>query len=359
MLVQNQTNAAKSLTISSNIVDNGGSSLTTAGAGIINLSGQNTYTGKTSVGSGTVNFTKRNSLYSGTTGSWTASNISVNGNATLGLNVGAVDEFSASDVTILSALGSATSGLKNGATLALDTTGATATGGVFTLTSPITNTNGNANVINLKKVGVNTLQLPAGPNTYTGTTTVSKGTLQLTGNNSLTGNTVVTMGNDATATFDLNGFSTTIGGLTGGGTTGGTVSLSVGNLTVNSSASATYAGSFSSTGGALTFNLGTLGSNVTTQTLTGGGMTGGNLTVANGTALLSPVSVTTWGSATIDTAVAPGNGSNAVLNVGANANLVTRYLMVGGDPAVDAFNNFNNFNGGSGLATGGTGTLTV
>ena len=121
----------------------------------------------------------------------------------------------------------------------MDTTNAT--GGVFALTSPITNTNSAANVINLSKIGVNTLQLAAGPNTYTGTT-VSKGTLQLTGNNSLTGNTVVTLANDATATFDLNGNNTTIGGLTGGGTTGGKVSLGTGNLTVVTPTNSTFAG---------------------------------------------------------------------------------------------------------------------
>ena len=226
-------------------------------------------------------FTKENSLYNNTPASWTASNISVNGGATLGLNVGGTGEFTASDVATLSALGTTTGGLRNGSILALDTTNAT--GGVFALTSPITNTNSGANVINLNKIGVNTLQLAAGPNTYTGTTTVSKGTLQLTGNNSLTGNTVVTIANDATATFDLNGFNTTIGGLTGGGTTGGKVSLGTGNLTVVTPTNSTYAGSFTSTGGGLNFNLGSLGSNAVTQTLTGGGSTGGNLTVTNGT----------------------------------------------------------------------------
>ena len=157
---------------------------------------------------------------------------------------------------------------------------------------------------------------------------------------------MVTLGNDATATFDLNGNNTTIGGLTGGGTTGGKVSLGTGNLTVVSPSNTTYAGSFTSAGGGVNFNLGALGSNAVTQTLTGGGSTGGNLTVANGTVVLSPAAATTWGSATSNMVIAPGNGSNSVLTVGANANLVSQYIMVGGDPATDAFNNFNGFNGG-------------
>jgi fibronectin-binding autotransporter adhesin len=355
VLVQNST--SKSLNIGSNIVDNSGSGLATAGAGTIVLSGQNNYTGKTSVGSGTVEFTKENSLYNNTPASWTASNISVNGGATLGLNVGGTGEFTASDVATLSALGTTTGGLRNGSILALDTTNAA--GGAFALTSPIANTNGGANVINLNKIGVNTLQLAAGPNTYTGTTTVSKGTLQMTGNNSLTGGTAVVMGNDPTATFDLNGNNTTVGGLTGGGTTGGKVSLGTGNLTVVSPSNATYAGSFTSAGGGVNFNLGALGSAAVTQTLTGGGSTAGNLTVANGTVVLSPAAATTWGSATSNMVIAPGNGSSSVLTVGANANVVSQYIMVGGDPATDAFNNFNNFNGGSGLSTGGVGTFNV
>ena len=57
VLVQNHpTNA---LNISSNIVDNGTSGLTTAGVGKTVLSGQNSYTGKTLIGSGTLQFAKR------------------------------------------------------------------------------------------------------------------------------------------------------------------------------------------------------------------------------------------------------------------------------------------------------------
>jgi autotransporter-associated beta strand protein len=96
-LVQN--NPTNTLTIGSNIVDNSGSGLATAGPGKIVLSGQNSYTGRTSVGSGTVQFTKENSLYNNTPASWTASNISVNGGATLGLNVGGTGEFKAIEVS--------------------------------------------------------------------------------------------------------------------------------------------------------------------------------------------------------------------------------------------------------------------
>ena len=112
---------------------------------------------------------------------------------TFGLNVGGAGEFTAANVATLAALGTATGGLTNGANLALDTTNAA--GGVFTLTSPIVNTNGGANAIGLTKNGVGTLQLAAGANSYTSLTTINKGTLQLTAANSLTGNTAVMIAN--------------------------------------------------------------------------------------------------------------------------------------------------------------------
>jgi fibronectin-binding autotransporter adhesin len=342
-LVLVQNSASNALNIGSNIVDNGTSGLATAGSGKIVLSGQNNYTGKTSIGGGTVQFTKENSLYNNTPASWTDSNISVNGGATLGLNVGGAGEFTASDVATLSAIGTTTGGLRNNAILGLDTTNAA--GGVFALTSPINNTNGGANSIGLSKTGINTLQLSGGPNTYTGPTTISKGTLQMSAPNSLTGGTVVTIANDATATFDLNGNDTTIGGLTGGGAAGGTVSLGTGNLTIVSPSNATYAGSFTGTG-AVNYNLGTLGSAATTQTLTGPGYTGGNLTLTNGTVLLSPTSATTWGSTTTNTTIATVNGSSGTLTVGAGATLTANNVVVAGNSPTNT-------------TTGGTGILNV
>ena len=68
------------LNISSNIVDNSGSGVTAAGAagaGRTILSGKNTYTGKTLIGPGTLQFANLQSLYDSTPASWTASNIVV------------------------------------------------------------------------------------------------------------------------------------------------------------------------------------------------------------------------------------------------------------------------------------------
>ena len=103
--------------------------------------------------------------------------------------------------------------------------------------------------------GVST-QVLSGANTYTGATTVSKGTLKagVASVANVSGafgkNSAVTMANDATAILDLNGFNTQIGSLAGGGATGGNVSLGSATLsTGGDNTSTSYAGVISGTGG--------------------------------------------------------------------------------------------------------------
>ncbi|CAN5667549.1 autotransporter-associated beta strand repeat-containing protein [soil metagenome] len=143
------------------------------GTGTQVLSGTNTYLGTTTVSAGTLQFGKKVSLYNSTPASWTSTNLIVESGATLAFNVGGAGEFDLTDINTLKALGTATGGFKTGSFLGLDTTG-----GNFTVSTAITNTNSNANVIGLTKLGSNTLTLSAA-NTYTGATTVSGGTLKL------------------------------------------------------------------------------------------------------------------------------------------------------------------------------------
>ena len=56
------------------------------------------------------------------------------------------------------------------------------------------------------------------------------------------------LANVAGATFDLNGNSTTLKSLSGGGSTGGTVAMGSGNLTFSGGANATFAGALTGTG---------------------------------------------------------------------------------------------------------------
>src|SRR5207253_4515456 len=150
--------------------------LTKIGTGTLTLSGANTYSGITTVAGGTLQFAQEVSLYNNVTANWTANNIVVGG--TLALNVGGAGEFTASDVTALLGLGTATGGFKSGSTIGFDTTNAV--GGNFTYNAVIANPNGGTNVLGLTKLGTGTLTL-SGANTYTGGTTVSKSTLQLSG----------------------------------------------------------------------------------------------------------------------------------------------------------------------------------
>jgi autotransporter-associated beta strand protein len=166
-------------TFSGTLADNTGGlvgNYTKTGAGTQILTGTNTYTGKTSILAGTLQFGKSASLYNATPASWTAANLAVKSGATAAFNVGGTGEFTAADILQLSALGGATGGFESGSFLALDTTNAT--GGVFTYSNAIANPNGGANVLGVAKLGSGTLTL-SGANTFTGGVVIRGGTLQI------------------------------------------------------------------------------------------------------------------------------------------------------------------------------------
>lgn len=149
--------------------------LTKSGAGTQVLSGTNSYTGKTTISAGVLKFGKQVSLYNNTPASWTDTNIQVDSAAMLALNVGGTGEFTSGDVAALIALGTPSSGFRNGSRLGLDTTNA---GGSFTHGSIIANPNAGANALALRKLGTGTLLLDQ-VNTYTGGTVVEGGTLKI------------------------------------------------------------------------------------------------------------------------------------------------------------------------------------
>ncbi|MBS0605299.1 MAG: autotransporter-associated beta strand repeat-containing protein, partial [Verrucomicrobia bacterium] len=101
----------------------------------------------------------------------------------------------------------------------------------------------------ITKQGSSTLTL-AGANTYTGTTTINKGTLAAGAVNALSQNSAVTFADDATAILDISGFNNRVASLSGGGSTGGNVTLGSNTLTLgNSITDTSYAGAISGTGG--------------------------------------------------------------------------------------------------------------
>jgi filamentous hemagglutinin family protein len=101
--------------------------------------------------------------------------------------------------------------------------------------------------VGLTKAGAGTLTL-SGDNTYSGTTTLSAGTLRLSGGAAIVDTGSVTIANAGGAILELTS-SETIGSLSGGGATGGDVSLNANTLTSGDASSTSYAGIISGSGG--------------------------------------------------------------------------------------------------------------
>ncbi len=165
--VGNSTAATYDLTISAGL-QNGDATpraLTKAGPGTLLLSGENTYTGVTSVSTGMLYATSPTAL----PGRTSAGKITVASGATLTVNAGGSGEFTPADLTTLltnATFASATS------ILGIDTSNAA--GGTFTAPN-LTGARG------LNKLGSGTLVLTGAGNTYSGTTTITAGSLILNG----------------------------------------------------------------------------------------------------------------------------------------------------------------------------------
>ncbi|MFO0362150.1 MAG: MopE-related protein, partial [Flavobacteriales bacterium] len=158
---------------------------------------------------------------------------------------------------------------------------------IYAINGPITGVGSNL-VVNALSAG--TLSL-GGISTYGGSTTINSGTVRLSlGDDRLPVTTDVTLANTAGATLNLDGFNQTIASLTGGGTTGGNITLGAGTLTVNQSSSTTYAGVISGLGG-----LTKTGSGVLTLTHTANTLTGAT-TITGGELRLNPTANVTYAS---------------------------------------------------------------
>lgn len=102
----------------------------------------------------------------------------------------------------------------------------------------------------LTKTGDGTLTFSGTGNTYTGSTTVTTGTVAAANANALSAASAFTLANTAGVALDLRGFNQTIGSLAGGGASGGNVLLGAGTLTAGGDNSSTaFAGVVSGTGG--------------------------------------------------------------------------------------------------------------
>ncbi|MFH1044538.1 MAG: autotransporter-associated beta strand repeat-containing protein, partial [Pseudomonadota bacterium] len=265
-------NAADDLLISA-VVSGTDVGLNKAGTGTLTFSGANTYTGSTSITAGTLSVTNAAGINTG-------SALTVNG-GTLDINNITLNTLASANIQGTGAAGvGALTGTGAGAVYAGPITldGATTIGGAGTLTL-----NGivDGGAVALTKVGAGTLAL-GGANTYSGGTNVNGGTLQLGASGVLADAGAVTLADAALVVFDVNGKTETIGTLTGGGGTGGNISLGAGALTVTQGADGTYAGVISGTGAS---SLTKAGAN--TLTLSGANTYTGATTVSAGTLELS------------------------------------------------------------------------
>jgi len=168
-------------------------SLVKQGSFTQNLGATNNYSGTTTIQAGTLQFTKAAALYNNTAASWTASKITVESGATLGLLVGGTGEFTATDVgTIATNLtsGITNNGLKSGSFLGLNVTAPTTVSSVL---ADSTGTGGGA--VGLVKTGTAILTLDQA-NTYSGGTALNDGYLTAS-HNSAFGTGTVTLGTGA------------------------------------------------------------------------------------------------------------------------------------------------------------------
>jgi CSLREA domain-containing protein len=221
------------------------------GAGNLTLTGANTYSGTTTITAGTLKVGAANAL----------PNSDVTDNGTLDL---------AGNSIVIGALmgsGTVTSSVAGTPTLSVGNTG---NNGTFS--GVIQNGSG---TLALTKAGAGTETL-TGANTYSGTTTISAGTLQLGIANAIPNGSNVTV----TGTLDLNGLSDTIGALSGSGTVdnltaGGTPTLTVGN----NNAGGTFSGVIKNNTGTVSLTKAGTG----TEILTGANTYSGTTTISAGT----------------------------------------------------------------------------
>ena len=239
----------------------GTGSLTKAGAGTLELTGVNTYSGGTAFNGGSINITQNASL-GALSGGWS---------------------FDSGRLKYLAAFDSARSITINAGGGTFDTNGYGST-----LSGNISGSG------SFTKTGTGTVTLQ-GVNTYAGNTTIQEGVLKLSGGFAIPDGSPVSLSNVSGVKLDINGTNETIGSLSGGGTTGGNITLGTGQLTVQQIDNNTYSGIISDTG-----NVGSVvKSSSGALTLTGANTYGGGTTVNGGLLLVNNISGSGTGTGSV------------------------------------------------------------
>ena len=280
--------------ISANITTTG--NLSKLHAGTVLLSGSNSFAGNTTINAGILTIATTNAL----PGWSTSGRFRVSSGATLAV-YNAVTDASITNMVY------GTTNFLSGSALGFDTTSGNRTSSLV-----LSNTTNGAGVLGLRKDGANTLTL-TGANTYTGTTTISAGTLQLgdggsTGslatNSAITnnGNFTINRSNQVTQGTDFSSAAITgTGSFTQAGT--GTTTLNAAN---------TYTGTTTINGGTLAYGI--------NNAIDSGGVTvnGGTLDIG---AFTDTVGAVTLGSGTISGTGTLTGSSYSVTNGLISANL--------------------------------------
>ncbi len=345
-------NVARDSTLASDLIISsaiGGTNLNKNGNGTLVLSGANTYTGGTAVSAGVVNISNAYALGGPSGGTTTVSSgaaLQLQGGIAVGsqpltlngtgiANDGALRNISGNNswsgpVT----LGSATrvnsdagtltlSGNigGNGQNLSVGGAGSTVISGVIGTTTG-----------SLTKDGAGTVVL-AGSNTYTGGTNINAGTLKLGASERIADSSAVTISSGAT--FNLNGYTETIGALSGAGT----LQLASGTLIVGSgNASSTFSGSIA------TSDTGTLEKTGSGTLTLGAGMNfaSGNLILNGGTLGLGGFT-STFSSLTVTADSTLDFGGTSILNLSSMAvNSGVTLTVTNWADAVDFFYSVSN-----------------
>jgi autotransporter-associated beta strand protein len=395
----NDGTAASDLTISA--VVSGAFALTKNGAGTLTLSGNNTYTGLTTVSVGTLQLGAAGDALTGDTPlGTTAAGTTVTSGATLDLNGfslvtaealtlngtgissgGALSNSSATAASYsgLITLGSASSIVANAGNINVTNAG-TITGATFGLTLGGSGNGSLSSILGttsgtLTKSGTGTWTV-SGASTYTGLTTVSAGTLKL---GAAGGATNTPLGTVASGTvvasggaLDLNGFSL---GTAEALTLNGTGISSGGALTNNPSivTAATYKGliTLGSTSSINAANGDIIISNAGTITGSGFGLTLDGTTsgssvasiIGTGTGTLTKIGSGTWTLNAANTYTGLTTVNAGTLAYGVNNAIATGAVTVNGSTAILSLGTFSDTVGivtldNNGTITGTTGVLT-
>jgi autotransporter-associated beta strand protein len=232
----------------------------------------------------------------------------------------------------------------------------TDTSTILTVPMNITARSGSAT---FTKSGAGILVLSGSNNRWYAGTNINAGTIRLAANNTLPNIGTVTLTNASGALLDLDGYNLTVGSISGGGSTGGNISLGTGNLTSAATTNTTYDGIISGTG-SFTLNGNSSLTLTRANTYTGGtNITLGRIHVGVNNALPSGYNLTFTGSGGdlyFDGAVTQTIGIFTAASSGPDIDIGNATLII----TQNADSTFvRNIKGSGTITKNGTGKLTL